>query len=154
MLQKLFGRHRQPLSDDEFWKAIELYSHGDDKEAKSLLGGRKSEYSHRYDELIANAHSWDLWGAAYVIYGGCSDDSFCDFKHFLISRGRETFENAIADPESLVDLSIEDLEKALQIEGGSDGMREPSGQPWNEDGDELKDRYPRLWKRFGDQPIQ
>lgn len=69
------------------------------------------------------------------------------------AANRYVFENAIADPESLLLLPNEELEKAFEIEGGGDGMLEPSGQPWSEDEAELEVRYPRLWKRFGHQPL-
>lgn len=31
----------------------------------------------------------DLWAAAYIIGGGCSDDSFIDFRAGLIAQGHE-----------------------------------------------------------------
>jgi Protein of unknown function (DUF4240) len=35
--------------------------------------------------LDEQAYTWDLWGAAYVIEDGCSDDCFRDFRAYLIS---------------------------------------------------------------------
>lgn len=45
--------------------------------------------------------TWNLWGAAYVINGGCSDDCFEYFRGWLVLQGRETFERALANPDSL-----------------------------------------------------
>src|SRR5580692_1951070 len=57
-----------------------------------------------YDQMLALSYRWDLWGAAYVINGGCSDDGFRYFRDWLISEGRSTFEAALKDPESLAAL--------------------------------------------------
>ena len=38
------------------------------------------------DELMDESYRADLWGAAYVINGGCSDDGFEDFPHSGSSR--------------------------------------------------------------------
>ena len=53
---------------------------------------------------MADAYTWDLWGAAYLINGGCSDDGFAYFRSWLISRGRAAYEEAVRDPDSLADL--------------------------------------------------
>jgi hypothetical protein len=45
-----------------------------------------------------------LWDAAIVINCGCSDDSFLDFRAWLIAHGKEVYEKALVDPEILVDL--------------------------------------------------
>jgi hypothetical protein len=36
-----------------------------------------------------------------LINGGMSDDGFTDFRYWLISRGRDVYERALADPDSL-----------------------------------------------------
>ncbi|MFD6821443.1 DUF4240 domain-containing protein [Streptomyces sp. NPDC060085] len=41
--------------------------------------------------------------AAYLIGGGCSNDSFMDFRAGLIALGRDWYEKATADPDSLAD---------------------------------------------------
>jgi Protein of unknown function (DUF4240) len=50
---------------------------------------------------------WTPLLAAYVINGGCGDDSFQDFRASLIFRGRTSFRNAVTDPESLADKAID-----------------------------------------------
>ena len=48
------------------------------------------------------AYTWDLWGAAARIFGGwCSDDGFDYFTLWLVGRGQEPFESAVADPDAL-----------------------------------------------------
>jgi hypothetical protein len=53
-------------------------------------------------ELMNVAFRWELWGAAYLIAGGCSDDGFADFRSWLISMGCRVFEDAMVDAQSLL----------------------------------------------------
>ena len=62
---------------------------------------------HRLDEA---AYTWDLWGAAYVVEDGCSDDCFRDFRAYLISLGRGPYEAALSDPDSLAPI-VQDAEQ-------------------------------------------
>src|SRR5829696_4999364 len=61
---------------------------------------------HRLDK---RAYTWDLWGAAYVIEDGCSDDCFRDFRSYLIALGRAAYEAALKDPDSLAPV-VQDAE--------------------------------------------
>jgi len=49
------------------------------------------------------AYRWPVWDAAVVWLGWLGDDSFRDFRGWLISRGRTTFEKVLADPDLLAD---------------------------------------------------
>jgi hypothetical protein len=118
---------------------------------------------------MSQAYRWDLWGAAYIIEGGCSDDGFTDFRSWLISMGRDIYETALRDPESLVDVadadgvettSFEEFQyvprQVYQEKTGQEmpdpGVRhpqEPEGDRWSEEGDDLARRLPRLWAKFG-----
>jgi hypothetical protein len=124
-----------------------------------------------FDEYHRRAYSWDLWGAAYIIGGGCSDDGFIDFRAWLISRGEKAYEAALKDPETLTKVVKEEDEDcqyegfqyvAMQVweEKTGKGMREfpykkvkfptePTGESWSEEGDDLERRFPKLWKKFG-----
>lgn len=55
-------------------------------------------------DLRAWSYRRDLWRAGYLINGGCSDDGFEYFRGWLLTQGRETFERAVAEPDSLADL--------------------------------------------------
>ncbi|MFC6595091.1 DUF4240 domain-containing protein [Kitasatospora paranensis] len=55
--------------------------------------------------LLADSYRGELWGAAYLINGGCSDDGFDYFRGWLVTRGREVFEQAVAEPDSLAGLA-------------------------------------------------
>lgn len=56
-----------------------------------------------HHQLQADAYRWDLWGAAYLVQGGCSDDGFADFRGWLVGQGRRVFEAALRDPDSLAE---------------------------------------------------
>jgi hypothetical protein len=119
---------------------------------------------HRLDE---DAYTWDLWGAAYVIEDGCSDDCFRDFRAYLISLGRGPYEAALRDPDSLASV-VQDAEEgdwenaddvapdAYESATGhdfpgdsSDLSGKPRGEPWDDESqDALAQRYPRLAARF------
>jgi len=128
-----------------------------------------------FRRYLNEAYTWDLWGAAYVIHGGCSDDGFEYFRRWLVSRGRDIYEAALANPDSLAQLdaqrgpgSLWEFEEiyyvALEVfeeKGGEGDVREhsepeaglfgpaPSGEPFAEDEEHLARRYPKLWERFG-----
>jgi hypothetical protein len=117
--------------------------------------------------LDERLYSWDIWGAAYVIEDGCSDDCFRDFRAYVISLGRGPYEAALRDPDSLAavaqDAEEGDWENADDVApdayqsatgedfplDDSDLSGAPRGEPWDdEDGDALAQRYPRLAERF------
>lgn len=58
-------------------------------------------FEHIFSKLINRAYTVDLWGAAYLMNGGASDDGFYHFRCWLIGMGRQVYEAAIADPDSL-----------------------------------------------------
>ena len=55
-------------------------------------------------ELMGESNDWALWGAAYLIHGGCSDDGFDYFRGWLIAQGEAVFTRAVRDPDSLADV--------------------------------------------------
>jgi Protein of unknown function (DUF4240) len=120
--------------------------------------------------LLAQACRWDLWGAAYQLKGGCSDDGFEYFLGWLLMQGRPTWEAAVDDPNSLVDHPAVrtgqelDCESVLYValeayeartgeelpddlmEGDGAGSTDPLGEQWDfEDDDQVRRRLPRLW---------
>ena len=55
-------------------------------------------------DLMDNAYDAALWDAAYIIGCGCGDSGFSDFRAWLITQGQNVYHNALANPESLVNL--------------------------------------------------
>jgi hypothetical protein len=55
-------------------------------------------------DLRVRSYRWGLWGAAYLLNGGCSDDGFEYFRGWLLTQGRTVFEDALVTPDSLAGL--------------------------------------------------
>ncbi|MFJ2234449.1 DUF4240 domain-containing protein [Streptomyces sp. NPDC087859] len=101
------------MDTDEFWSIVETARSKTTEglpfhEALVDLLARRSpqdilRYQERFDALHGAVYRWDVWAAAYLIGGGCSDDSFTDFRAGLIAQGREWYERAAAVPDSLAD---------------------------------------------------
>jgi hypothetical protein len=100
------------MSTDQFWEIIEASHAATQEQQLELFRGRLQqlspqeliEFERIFVEHSFAAYSWDLWLVAWLFQGGmCSDDGFMDFRSWLISRGRATYETALADADSLVD---------------------------------------------------
>ncbi|MFI9163388.1 DUF4240 domain-containing protein [Kitasatospora aureofaciens] len=61
------------------------------------------EYQERFDELHGALYRWDVWAAAYLIGGGCSDDSFIDFRAAVIAQGRGWYQRVAINPDDLAE---------------------------------------------------
>lgn len=119
-------------------------------------------------ELLGAAYTEELWGAAHVIWGGCSDDGFDDFLGWLILQGKEVYEASLRDPDSLVD--VEGVEES-SLEGltalAVDIFRQRTGRAVSgqrvrprilpglaarfANEVEMQRRYPRLSERFDEE---
>lgn len=62
------------------------------------------EFDKKLWNLVDKAYIADLWTAAHIVGCGCSDDGFYYFRAWLISQGREIYEKAVDNPESLTDV--------------------------------------------------
>lgn len=162
------------MNELRFWEIVQSahdQSGGDMDEKSELIKAALSKlseddakaFSNLFDSMMDRAYSWQLWGAAYIINGGCSDDTFSDFRSSLISRGRSAFERTLSEPELL---AIEDFDEdawfyegyqysvteGVQVAVGSIVNREnahpdePSGCAWEED--EVYELYPKLRAKF------
>ncbi|MEV0190633.1 DUF4240 domain-containing protein [Kitasatospora purpeofusca] len=105
------------MDTQEFWKLIEearsqvpATDDGDAvvERATALLSLRPAQEivaaQQILQDLLTDSYRTPLWGAAYVINGGCSDDGFDYFRGWLITQGRGTFERVVADPDALAEL--------------------------------------------------
>jgi hypothetical protein len=100
------------MTEDEFWDHIRATRRADPDDHVERLTARLAKRSegeildfvHLWDTVCCRAYRRDLWGAAYLINGGCSDDGFHYFREWLILQGRAVYDAAIADPDSLADL--------------------------------------------------
>lgn len=99
---------------DDWWQVVEAarstVDDADDPEAvadevRLILQERDpeevAELAQPLGDLLSASYNWELWAAAYLINGGASDDGFEYFRGWLITQGREVFEQALDDPDSL-----------------------------------------------------
>lgn len=173
---------------DEFWEHIQKSKRKDPEAHAEKLTARLSklkpdeiiDFGHWWDAMKREAYHWNLWGAAYLINGGCSDDGFIDFRSWLVLRGRDVFQAAVTDPDTLAALRVEPDEaececypamrawftatKTEENDAGYDAYnaaeqaRHPGREPvpelgdgWDFDDDaEMRKRYPRLSALYTD----
>ncbi len=127
------------------------------------------EFDRLFHVYLNRSYSWDLWAAAYIINGGCSDDGFDYFRAWLIAQGQTIFENALRDPETLVDIAEPDAEAeavmyvAREVYEAKFGHSFPdtsypaaelTGEEWEETDAALAAKYPKLFARFGQSPSE
>jgi hypothetical protein len=170
------------VTDAEFWELIRSARRRDpDAHAERLtarLVKRPADdilaFGRCWDTLSRRAYTWRMWGAAYLINGGCSDDGFEYFRDWLILQGRGVYEAAVADPDTLAAVRVEPDEAeyecyiaqgAYQLAVGGedhgayyDAYRAKYGPPvpppdlgerWDFGSDaEMRRRYPRLFAKF------
>ncbi len=162
------------MTRKDFWTLIDNARSYDDpyKQVKAIqtaLSQRTAEdivdFERYMADLLVSSYTWKLWGAAYLINGGCSDDGFDYFRGWLIMQGESVFDKALADPDSLAD--VPDLEQDAECEDilyvampayesvtGNEIPNVPIslsdlGEGWDFDDDiEMKTRYPKLFARF------
>jgi hypothetical protein len=113
---------------DEFWEHIKKSRRVDpDAHAEQLekrLAKLKPEdildFGHWWGMMMREAYEWNLWAAAYLINGGCSDDGFHYFCNWLVLQGRDVFQKAVTNPDSLADVVEPDEEVEWDGNIGSD----------------------------------
>src|SRR5260221_3451452 len=123
-----------------------------------------------FSELNNDAYDWNLWAAAYIINCGCSDDGFMDFRAWLIGQGKITFEKALPDPQILADVvehpfltrpihlfAVASQAYKLKTRQEIPHMLPrphirliPTGDKWDESQTSLREKYPKLYEKFGD----
>ena len=163
------------MNRETFWQLIED-SRGasgggceDHAEAlQALLAKLPSDeilaFDAEFDACLGESYRWDLWGVAYLINNGCSDDGFEYFRCWLIAQGREYFEGALRDAQRAADRAVRreaECESILYaalsayeeltgeeptIERWRRLPKEPSGKQWEES--ELADLFPAVAARF------
>jgi len=158
----------------EFWNLVEPGKDSEEPEVslqgelQNLSPEKLELFQMHFDNLVDEAYVWELWGAAYIIHGGCSDDGFIDFRYTLISKGKDVYERAVADPDSLAQLG-EDQEMENEMYGyvalelyerktgkemprqDAKAPQDPLGQEWDfDDESENKKKLPKLTAIFGE----
>jgi hypothetical protein len=163
------------VEEQEFWGLIDETRDGArgpaahaqrlEERLAQLRAEEIDEFSAIWSSLEARAYHWDLWAAAHVINGGCSDDCFDYFLGYLISLGKERYERALDDPDSLADRDLapagdwEEIRHAAArayekvadkempaVDGRRPKPDEPAGEEWDEDN--VEERVPRLAEKY------
>jgi len=120
----------------------------------------------------------DLFGAAYLINGGCSDEGFDAFRGWLMMQGREAFARAVGETDSLAELPAvrraaltgEELVSERMLAAAPEAHRRATGEElpeesatkrpntddfWDfDDEDEVRRRFPRLAALFNEAPAE
>lgn len=170
------------MTEDEFWAivdAVNTGSGGDCYAKEELLKERLEKlddkavlaFNKYLDIKMGEAYSWPLSAAAHIIHDGCSDDGFMDFSSCVIFLGREVFDAAVENPDSLAALDDETLQETwhegllyvprivYEAKTGSCpeypdsdelGPADRAGEYCEKDDEAaLSALCPKLWKRFG-----
>jgi hypothetical protein len=163
------------MTEQGFWALIDVAREmgGGDVDEELGLVVHRLEHSPAQDvadfqrhllRALDRAYDWGLWGAAVITLGECDEDDFEFFRVWLVSQGKEVFERALADPDSLAEhpegggmledllYLAEDVYESLtgeELPAPDLGPRPqaPRGTPWEEE--DLPGRFPRLADRFG-----
>lgn len=169
------GNDKTSMSKQEFWALIDQSKRGTEdteeqlEKLREMLGRLTAEEIVKFDfhlnEAKRDAYRWDLWGAAYIINGGCSDDGFEYFIGWLIAQGQKYFEASLADPnhagskvepgdfvecEEIMYVPIEAYESVTGKDDW-DARQIPvacelQGEQWEED--QVDKLFPKLAKKF------
>ncbi len=133
------------------------------------------EFQRIIDQQYLNSYLHNLWGAAYLINGGSSDDGFEYFRGWLIAKGRTVFQSALENPDNLAkyvqedDFDFGEYESEEMLSVAANAFELKTGQAaeefddknprtpypeikhdWDfDDEEEMKKRFPKLWKKFG-----
>jgi hypothetical protein len=151
------------------------------KRAAADLATRDPEeivaWGRHLDKVMVASGTENLWAAAYLINGGCSEEGFDSFRGWLIAHGREAVARSVKSPDSLADVpavraaaengAVFEAEEVLSIAAdayqqatGSEMpaeerpvTRPEAGDLWDfDDEEEMRRRLPKLSALFLEPP--
>ncbi|WP_035859296.1 DUF4240 domain-containing protein [Kitasatospora cheerisanensis] len=115
------------MDNDEFWQLIDAARAATtpalpvEEALVDVLAGLPEPEIFRFEDCFMRLHGalyrWDVWAAAYLIGGGCSDDSFMDFRAGVIAEGRAWYEKVLASPDALAEHPAAAGEDPFEAEG-------------------------------------
>lgn len=158
------------MEENNFWAIIKAsQANSDDCESQArtlqtllsdLAPADMIQFDFIFRQKVIAAYRWDLWGVAYLINGGCSDDGFEYFRYWLIGQGQTAYETVLTNPEAILnfideetDIKCESLIYASQyayekLVGEAMPTKkltypqEPVGEQWEEE--DLEDLFPQV----------
>jgi hypothetical protein len=108
------------MDEEQFWsiiedaksasKTLEEYVPNMIDELSKLSSTEIIGFYLREQKLRFDSYSSDLWCAAYIMNGGCSDDCFEYFRCWLIAQGKDFFYTSVRTPDSLADHYSKEIE--------------------------------------------
>jgi hypothetical protein len=151
------------------------------KRAAADLATREPEeivaWARHLDKVMVASGTEDLWAAAYLIHGGCTEEGFDNFRGWLIAHGREAVARSVKSPDSLAEMpavraaaengAVFEAEEVLSIAAEAyqqaTGSEMPVGETpvtrpaaadlWDFDNEEeMQKRLPRLSALFLEPP--
>lgn len=166
------------MTEDDFWRMIEhARSHKDGIESLGASLRTLSlldivSFNDILSKKIADAATFPVLAANFVIMSYVSDDIFRDFRAWLVSQGRDRYVAAVSDPETIPDWL--DASEAQHISGESMLLAARSAylaqgteeeffertkivrdrdieQVWPESKSEYRRRFPKLVEKFWNQ---
>lgn len=167
------------MTEVEFWDLVTRTAATQSEESlvqslKQKLTELSNDELKAFDKIFGQqmrrSYLWSVWGAAYIIAGCDSEYAFAEFRCFLISLGKTTYEEVIAHPDHLAQLPAwpekdgyaypfvdeYDLISGQLYEDRTgeelpfmpSGKAAPVGKKFSTKPKELKQQYPELSARF------
>lgn len=162
------------MAENEFWNLIDKSRTSANNNYQAQISSLKTilltlepgeivKFDNSFTSLLATSYDYKLWGASYVINGGCSDDCFHYFRQYLIGKGKKKFYTTLKDPESCVSWIKSEEEdnweglqySAMEAYKQKTGKEIPKtylprfelkGKPFDEE--TVNKQYPKLAKKF------
>ena len=102
------------FNQNQFWNLIQYSKilHPHDKEAQvealiEILSEQSDrvifQYAAIYSKLYRETYTYNHWAIASILNEGCCDDTFRNFRSWVISEGRDLFRMYKSSPESIAD---------------------------------------------------
>lgn len=106
------------MNKDQFWSLIDTVNQETDKDKDSILIATQEKLLKLSLSEIIDFHNLlkcymdlsdtpNLVAAAITINNGISDDSFMDFRAWLVSQGKTVYTNALKNADSLAQMDID-----------------------------------------------
>jgi hypothetical protein len=135
------------------------------------------DFERIFSGLVDEAFRADLWDVTYAISGFGGDDAFVYFRWWLVMQGRDVFETALADPESLIEINggteelehegygyvavkayraitgEEDIPYDFHSERGGPGPRPKLRGRSTKSDRGFRRKFPMIWRLLHDRPV-
>lgn len=172
---------REEITEQRFWHIIDRARESSDGDAEELSEALREELRKSsqqeivaFDQLFATKtqalYTWELWGVAFLLLGGCSDDEFADVRTWILAQGKDFYLASLKDPTVLtngklsVPTDVADTEEIRYVpdeifmemtgtsieeqypdqQSASMAGNEPVGVPWDKYPDGLGARFPKI----------